>query len=98
PSFATQYLAWVVPLMLALEMPAFVIFYATSSIYVCINYAVTWNWYSYHALPSPLLDQILISSEIMCWISVVVLFIGETRRLARDYQPPRLAKRDVSTA
>ena len=98
PSFATQYLAWVVPLMLALEMPAVVIFYTTSCIYVCFNYAVAWNWYSFHRLPSPLLDQILVSSEILCWLSVVVLFIGETRLLAHENQLSHAAESNASTA
>ena len=97
PSFAVQYLAWAIPLALVLEMSAVVIFYTTSSIYLCLYYAIAWNWYSYRVLPSPLLDQILISSEIMCWLSVVVLFIGETRRLSREHRLPRLAKPDAST-
>ena len=98
PAFGAQYLAWAMPLMLALEMPAVVVFYGTASLYLLLNYFLIWNHYPVEAWPPPPLTRILISTEIICWLSVVVLFLGETRRLARDNRLPQLAESGVSAA
>lgn len=97
PAFGAQYLAWAVPLMVALEMPAVVIFYGTASLYLLLNYFLIWNHYPVKAWPPPPLTRILISTEIICWLSVVILFVGETRRLAHKNRFPLFVNADASS-
>jgi len=98
PGFGVQYLAWLAPVILALDLPAAATFYLVSGLYLSFNYTLFWIQYPLGTWPPLPLAQALISTEIACWLSIVVLFLGETRRLARDNQLPQLAELGVSAA
>ena len=96
PSFAQQYLAWLVPLTLTLEVSATTLFTITSTLFLGLFYAMAWRFYFTDKLPDQSVVGYFLAAEILCWLSVVVLFLGETRRLIRENQAPNSSLRDTS--
>ncbi len=98
PAFGIQYLVWLAPLVVALQMSAATIFYIVSGLYVSLNYALVWTKYPVESWPPPFLTKVMVLLEMLCWVSIVVLFIGETRRLSRENSAALLVEPDLSTA
>ncbi len=84
PGFGAQYLAWLAPLVVALELPAVAAFVATSGCFLSLYYGLLWSRYPIGLWPPPPLSQALIALGTVCWFVLVLIFALETRRLIRE--------------
>ena len=84
PGFGVQYLVWLAPLIVFLDLPATAIFNLASSLFLSISYILIWIAYPIHAWPPPPLVQAIVLLGIVCWLILVLILMIEARRLARE--------------
>lgn len=82
PSFGNQYLAWLLPLLFAIELRWSRIIFASCSLMLMISYFLWWKW----RYPYPPQDlqavQIAMFAALACWFSIAVVLLSTLKTLA----------------
>ncbi len=75
PGFGVQYLAWLVPWVVALDVGAMLIFYTTSGVFLFLVYTFWSHRFPWYFADSPPYGWrgYIIAFDLLCWVSVLVL-------------------------
>lgn len=80
PGFGVQYLAWLIPWVVALGAPATLLFYAASGLFLFQVYTY-WSggfpWYLADSVTVGLWQGQTIGVEIFCWATIVALIVAQ---------------------
>jgi len=87
PSFGVQYLAWLMPWVVALGVRATLVLYATSSIFLFAVYTSWSGGFPWHYAEAPYNGSWwhgpVIGLELLCWASVVAILLTYVVRILR---------------
>lgn len=85
PGFGVQYLAWLVPWVVVLGVPATALFYATSGLFLFLVYTY-WSqgfpWYLADSVSVGMWEGPVIGVELLCWATILVLIVCQLRQIS----------------
>jgi hypothetical protein len=87
PGFGVQYLAWLIPWVVVLGVPATALFYATSGLFLFLVYTY-WSqafpWYLADSVSVGLWQGPVIGFELLCWATILALIVVQIRQISTD--------------
>ncbi len=97
PGFGVQYLAWLIPWVVALGAWAPALFYAVSGLFLFLVYT-HWSqgfpWYLADSVTVGLWQGPVVAVELLCWATVVALIVVQIQQIRAYVRPIRTRGND----